>query len=312
MRLLSGCVVLLAVGVAIVLLMGGVVAIIATSSPGDIDAVVAAVDAVFLLLGGFLPLSLRNPYRRVHEAPGGWAAIIGGMLLLLAGTFVGGSAIGGVPQYSLGWVAGLAVFVAVQGAFLLLVVLGIRAVALGVESLRLPPELARRVIKEPMDPGSIAGRMIDAVGPEDIVDRTAAAGRRGLRWMLVPAPGPRPVRIVLAAAAQSLVGLVLIFVALLAGEQLGDEFRGDTLGVRWFLAGWGALAILSAIGLYSQIGLARVASGVLAVPTTVIPMLGVLGAQGSEGPGFFLVLGLMFVSGVLVLIAVGWLRAPTE
>jgi hypothetical protein len=108
----------------------------------------------------------------------------------------------------------------------------------------------------------------------------------------------RPLRIAVAAIAESISGAVIVLLSF--STELFPRAAGWV--AVWGVAVLGALILLAGIGLYFQIWLARVTSVVFSVPTALMAMLA-LTVEGSDWE--HIAAGLVFISGILVLYALG-------
>ena len=283
MRLLSGCLMLLAAGLSMVAVLAGVIAVLFVPAEGS-SIIFPLVTAASLIVGGGLPLLLRRPYRRASEAPRGWIKIVGGMALIAIGAVVAGFAINDSGAFSLRWGVVFAAYAIAQGVFVTLVVRGIRAVAVGPESLRLPHDLAVHVLHGPL--------------VSYLLGRLASSVRDVIHWLFTADPRPRRRRTTVAAIAFAVSGVVMI------AWGLAES------GATWFVI-WGALTLLSGLGFYLQIGLAKVSTSVLSVAMLFFAVAFV--ALAFEGATWqILVIGLMAASSLLAIFAAGWLPWAIE
>jgi hypothetical protein len=113
----------------------------------------------------------------------------------------------------------------------------------------------------------------------------------------------RPLRVAVAAIAESISGAVIVLLSF-STELFSTEVVPRAAGwvAVWGVAVWGVLILLSGIGLYFQIWLARVTSVVFSVPTALMAMLA-LTVEGSDW--VHIAAGQVFISGILVLYALG-------
>jgi hypothetical protein len=108
----------------------------------------------------------------------------------------------------------------------------------------------------------------------------------------------RPLRVGVAAIAESISGAVIVLLSF--STEVVPRAAGWV--AVWGVAVWGVLILLSGIGLYFQIWLARVTSVVFSVPTALMAMLA-LTVEGSDW--VHIAAGQVFISGILVLYALG-------
>jgi uncharacterized integral membrane protein len=101
-----------------------------------------------------------------------------------------------------------------------------------------------------------------------------------------------------AAIAESISGAVIVLLSF-STELFSTELFPRAAA---WVAVWGALILLSGIGLYFQIWWARATSVVFSVPTALMAMLA-LTVEGSDWE--HIAQGLVFISGILVLYALG-------
>jgi hypothetical protein len=283
---------LVAVGLALVLAVGGVFSFlfgVVGSSEGSVELAQRLsflVHGIVWIAAAVLVISLRGDYRRVREAPWAWTAIIGGLVLLPVTTFFQALLGSGQENGSLEWTVRLLVGMGIQVVLFVIVLRGIRAVAVSPGNLRLPGDIARRVT---------TGQTITGHDLDNVQD---AASRRW-HWLISADPSPRPPKIVVAAIAEIVSGVVIVL-------WLAGLLGFNEVGVIW-----GTLMVLAGIGLYAQIGAARIASAFLST-VAALWCLFVLGIAGVASPLVLAALVLVIATGVLVLIGNGWLGRLVE
>lgn len=280
---------LVAIGLALLLGMVGSVAVIG-SFAAAFDGPGAVLQWLSIFLRGviwfaaaLLVITLRGPYLRTWQAPGAWVAIIGGMVTLVGATILGAWLGIGQVVGSLAWDLRLIAGLIVQVGLFLWIVWGIRIVAVSPSGLRLPAPVTQLVVG---DSGAVFGQ-------------AKAAVRQAMRWLITADPRPRSKRVVVGAVAEVASGIV-------AGVFLAAVVGAADPSVQLLLATWGVLMVLSGIGLYAQVGLARVSSVLFAVPAALLCLPALVLVEGGSAADYLL-LALVIATGGLVLYAVGWL-----
>jgi hypothetical protein len=118
------------------------------------------------------------------------------------------------------------------------------------------------------------------------------------------APERRSTRITAGAIAESLSGVAVLVIAVVVTLSRPEVFPAILLAI-----GWGVLGLLSGVGLYLSVRLARVMSFIFSAPNAVLVGLAVVigGADPSAQAWQTIVLGLISVAGFITLLALGQL-----